>query len=139
MESLAIWVVAGAIIYHAWKVRPMSVDFTRLNAALVSLASSIESVASAIRNPQVDTASQAAADSIADSLEASAANLRGLADEETAMDTADAVTAPAPEPTPEPEPVVEDAGSGEDAALPDSGAGGEDSQPSGDEEEPPVQ
>lgn len=64
----------------------MAVNFANLQAAMNDLASSIEAVAEAIRNPEVDTSSQEAADNFASQLSDAAASLRSLAAEEDVLD-----------------------------------------------------
>lgn len=83
-------------------------DFTRLNAALGALGASVQSVADAIRNPQVDNNSQAAVDEFASRLEGVAEGLTGLAAEETALDTADQIAEEPPASEP-----IEDTSGGE--------------------------
>lgn len=86
MESLALFTVAFAIVYHAWKGNSMS-NFARLTAALAALSASISEVAVAIRNPQTDNNDQTQIDQIAGTLEAAAEQLHSLSQEEDSLDT----------------------------------------------------
>jgi len=97
--TVLIFLQVGLALIILWRIEKM-LDFTKLNAALAAIAASVQSVADAIRNPQVDNNSQAAIDEFAGRLTAVADGLTGLAAEETAMDTADAIAAepPASEP-----------------------------------------
>lgn len=115
MLNIAVFLGVGILAFIGWNIM---VNFSRLNAALATLAASVVSVAEAIRNPQVDNNSQATVDEIAGRLEQIAAGLSGLAVEETAMDTADQIEADPPASEP-----VEPSGEGtatEDAAPVDS-------------------
>lgn len=107
--ELGLFAIAVAIMFHALlEGYTMTVNFEKVNAALVVLADSLDAHAEAIRNPQVDTASQTKADAIADSISGAAESIRGLTDEETAMDTADEVVANPPEPPSDEPPVPVD-------------------------------
>jgi hypothetical protein len=90
MESLALWVIAFAVIIIATEGLRLMADFTRLNAALQSLADSVEGIAAAIRNPQTDNNDQNQIDHAAGTLEAAAETLRGLVVEENTEDGASA-------------------------------------------------
>jgi hypothetical protein len=119
MDAGTIIVVAGvtliALMIADQNKRILEMlDFSRLEAAFDSLAASVDSVANAIRNPQVDNNSQAAIDAMAGRLEAVSEGLHGLADEENAMDTADAVA----ESPPESEPIEPEAEGAEPAPEP---------------------
>src|SRR6185369_17988204 len=93
--TVLIFLQVGLALIILWRIETM-LDFTKLNAALAAIAASVQSVADAIRNPQVDNNSQAAVDEFAGRLTAVADGLTGLAAEETAMDTADAIAAEPP-------------------------------------------
>jgi len=107
--------VGIALVYIGWNIM---LDMTKLNAALASIGASVESVAAAIRNPQVDNNSQAAIDEFAGRLEAVAAGLTGLAAEETALDTAESIAADPPAS----DPIVE-TGTGTESGATGTGTG----------------
>lgn len=88
--SLAIWAVAAAVLAAAVTnilKGPTMADFTRLNAALDSIATEIAALAEAIRNPATDNNDQTQVDDLAGRAEAAAAALQGLKVEEDAEDT----------------------------------------------------
>lgn len=94
--TLAILALASAVVFHALRGREM-LDFTALTTAMDNIATEIEALAAAIRNPATDNNSQEQIDALAGRAEAAAAALRGLTAEEQAEDTG---PAPAPTPTP---------------------------------------
>lgn len=78
----------------------MPIDTTALSAAHDDIATGLDALAAAIRNPSTDNNSQAQVDAIAGRAEAAAAAIRGLVVEEDAEDAG-------PQPTPTPTPPEE--------------------------------
>jgi hypothetical protein len=63
-------------------------DFSRLTAAFADIATGLDALAAAIRNPATDNNDQAQVDALAGQAEAAAEAIRGLTAEEDAEDAA---------------------------------------------------
>lgn len=78
--------ILAVMCFHIAKRIETMADFSRLNAALDSIATNLADLAAAIRNPATDNNTQAQIDDLAGKAEAAAIALQGLKVEEDAED-----------------------------------------------------